>query len=262
MAQIKFFLRSLHAAFSFLTRLPLRCREYTPKELAFSSAFYPLAGALFGAMLFGTGAVLKPLFPGGEVAAAILLALPYLLNRFLHFDGLCDTLDAFLADVPRERRLEIMKDSRVGSFALGGAALFLLLKWALLKELIALNAGLSAVAFLPVLSRASMTFGACRARYARENGTGAALIGNITATALTLCALFLALGTAGTMALGVRRIAIASAFGTSAVWTIFFRLICSKKIGGMTGDTLGALSESVELIAAAAILTAYRLGGL
>ena len=256
-------------AFSFLTRLPLpglSTQTYSQETLSASMAWYPLVGLSFGlpavAMVW-LGSLLQ-LDP--TLTAFGVLLLPYLLNRFLHFDGLCDVLDGFLADRPAVERLAIMKDSRNGSFAMGGAILFLLGKYLVLLNL--LETGFSAmlvVLLAPVLARWILVPMAYKAHYPRERGTALALVGRIPRRVLMVssgqCALivglawvvngmierqelFLTLNQHGVhlgLAIGLAILAI-------ILWMLAFRGLARHKIGGVTGDVLGCLCESSELL--------------
>jgi adenosylcobinamide-GDP ribazoletransferase len=196
----------LAIAFSFLTRLRLPGSgriTFSDTLLRGSVAWYPAVGLFYGLVNLGWWLAGHALGVPGGIMAAVLLACPLLINRFLHFDGLCDTLDGFLADRPPERRLEIMKDSRNGSFAMGGAVLILLAKYAILEALWevggpgaapaaaslapALAAGLLFLA--PVVSRWLVLAMAWRARYPREGGTAFHVVGHVSGRNLVLAGL-------------------------------------------------------------------------
>ena len=109
-------------ALSFLTLLPVGVANPTDAEISRSRGWYPFVGLLYGLMLVGVlwlFVLVPPPFAITLLAAALLTVIPALVNRFLHLDGLMDFCDAMWGGRTVERRLEIMRDSRVGSFAVG-----------------------------------------------------------------------------------------------------------------------------------------------
>ena len=129
----------LLVALSFLTILPVGLASATDTEISRSRGWYPFVGLLYGVLLLVL-ALLWPLLLGLPL---FLPALPALLlvvlavgNRFLHLDGLMDVCDAMWGGHTVERRLEIMRDSRVGSFAVAGCVSVLLVKFSALGSLL------------------------------------------------------------------------------------------------------------------------------
>ena len=120
---------SLRMAFGFMTVLPIPQRkEWSDRDFGWSAVFYPLTGALIG---LGAAAALR-LFSAvfaGPVAAFLALIVWILLSGGLHWDGLADCFDGFGCSAAPERRLEIMKDSRLGTYGALGIFCSLILKW-------------------------------------------------------------------------------------------------------------------------------------
>jgi adenosylcobinamide-GDP ribazoletransferase len=176
----------------------------------------------------------------------LLVALIVVVTGALHMDGLMDTCDALLAPVPPERRLEILWDSRVGSFAVVGAATALLLKYAAVLSLPEAARPAALVAMLG-LSRWSMVYATVRYPVARQVGLGmaykAGARGRELLVASVLAALLAApLGLAGLAALGI-----------AWVGTVLLARAIMTKIPGLTGDTYGAIAECIEIAVAIAI---------
>src|SRR6185437_14480691 len=119
-------------AWSFLTVLPAPTTDASPRSLATSLAFFPIVGVGLGALLGCAGLLLDRVLPAGPVAALIVGAEIYLTGG-LHFDGLMDTADGVFGGRTRERRLEIMRDSRVGSFGVCAGALALIAQYSCLS---------------------------------------------------------------------------------------------------------------------------------
>ncbi len=148
---------------------------FTPQELGRSVAYYPLVGVLLGVLLAGLDAILTYILPC-NVIAVLVLAAWVILTGALHLDGYLDSCDGLFGGHSPERRLEIMRDERVGAFGLAGGVLLLLLKYTALVALPA-EGGLvpnRAVALLlaPTLGRWAMSSVVVAFPYARSEGLG------------------------------------------------------------------------------------------
>jgi len=124
----------LSLALSFLTILPVRGQgRASHAEFVRSRAWYPVVGAAIGLFWAGLAwGLSRTGWPNG-LRGVLLLALPLVLTGFLHFDGLLDSADALLCPRDPPRRLEILKDVHMGSFAFGAGSLWMLLTWQLLS---------------------------------------------------------------------------------------------------------------------------------
>lgn len=235
------FLRAL----SLLTRLPVRARwdDAIPGR---AMAAYPLVGALIGAALAGLGWLLTAAAGAGAgLTAALILAAWAGLTGMLHLDGWADCCDALVAPLSRERRLEVMKDPRLGSFGAAGLILLLLVKLAALAEVIGAAAGRPPSALLPlllapVLGRWAVVIAAAAFPLARPDGMGAAFrlgLGRreITLATLTAAALCAILGWRGPL------------LGAAAGLALFgLARLATARLGGLTGDVYGAIIELTE----------------
>jgi len=240
-------MRSLLAAIAMLSIIPVGNFMPTERELRRMVNSYPLAGALFAALFFGIGQLVAPLPP--LVAAMLLTLLPEVLTKGLHLDGLADTADGFLSGRSRERKLEIMRDSRIGT--MGVAAIFALLglKFAIFASL--RQDLLSAAAALMMLGgRYGMTWHIATSRYARPEG-----LGKLSFAVKPVWGL-----TAGTLLLAGAGYLLVSPFaglwltaGLVMLMLLWSRLTCCV-IGGATGDTIGCAEELAELWTAALLL--------
>jgi adenosylcobinamide-GDP ribazoletransferase len=110
---------SLLAAFQFLTILPVK-RSFTSEQVGRASAYFPVVGAVIGLALAGINYLLGLILPE-EVVNVILIALLAVFSGGLHLDGLADTMDGIAGHRTPEKRLEIMRDSRIGGFAAIGS---------------------------------------------------------------------------------------------------------------------------------------------
>jgi adenosylcobinamide-GDP ribazoletransferase len=260
--------QALIAAFQFLTRIPVPLTvPFQGPVLARSVVYFPLAGALIGVFLAVVSWLLQ-LFVPAWPSAVIVLAIWTALSGGLHLDGWMDTADGVLSHRSRERMLEIMKDSRVGAMGVLAAVLLLLFKASLLAELFeAEQAGYYWPLLMigPIWSRAWMSAAIAFWPFARL-GEGIAVLFNevkgLQATASILLAaastwlILLLAGINASKALVFLLIAGLITFccgGLLAAWL-------NRKLGGLTGDTYGAMNEAIEallLFAAVIWLHAY-----
>jgi adenosylcobinamide-GDP ribazoletransferase len=241
-------------AILFLTILPLPTkREVTEADLVRATACFPLVGMLLGGTLVLSARLAARLWSPPTVNALVLI-LWGLLTGGLHLDGLADTVDGLCGGATRETKLVIMKDSRVGVF--GAAALFglLLLKFSLLGELGGTAYG-DVLLLTPTLGRWAMVCGISFFPPARKEGLGHLFKGCgwqqwalATATALG-CAILL-LGPWGS-----------AVFGGLGLAVVVMAWALTRALGGLTGDTYGALCEVAEVLTLG-ITSALAKGGL
>lgn len=234
---------TLPLALTFLTILPWpRLGLAGPQDLARSMFWFPWVGALLGLIFWGAWVGLDRILPAPG-AAAVLLGLTVIVTRGLHLDGLADTADGLGGGANLAERLRIMKDSRLGAFGAISLILVLVLKFAFF--LAWAEKGMGAVLLLyPVVSRWGMVFLAYLSPYARpEGGLGQAMTTGVSFRVLagaTLSALGLSCLTAGGQGLAIL------AGAAFAVWlgSRYFK----EKLGGVTGDVLGAANELLEVL--------------
>jgi adenosylcobinamide-GDP ribazoletransferase len=246
---------SLYIAFTTLTRIPLprlAAQKIDGDATARSALFFPLIGLFYGATLFLIAALSLAWNVPILLMCLLVQIVPYALNKFLHFDGLCDVMDAFWANAPKAKRLVILKDPAIGSFALGGMIFFILFKLALFHMFFTKPGNLLLLILVPVFARYHMVLLAYRSRYPRKSGTAMHIIGKIP-NGVFIASTMLMLGIVfGIILLGgmgeTEILTVAAGSGACFVITLLFRMYSYKKIGGITGDVLGALNEIIEIV--------------
>lgn len=246
----------MRIALSFLTRLPvgtLKADDYF-RALGRQAPLFPAAGLVVGAVLLGADQAVSLAF-GPAVRAAAVVAAGVWVTGGLHLDGLMDTADGVGSHRSRERMLEIMRDSRVGAMGVMAGVLALLLRFALLFEL---GPALRWQALLvaPALGRMAIAAAAGLFPPARREGErpglGAGFAAHVGPWQIA-GALLLGLGVA--VGGGGMRGAAAWAVSTMAAGLLARSL--SGKLGGLTGDTYGAINEVAEILA----LAVFAAGG-
>jgi adenosylcobinamide-GDP ribazoletransferase len=231
----------LAVALAFLTRLPAPVRAGA-REVGRAMLFFPAVGAALGALLAAAGVLLVRALPA-PLAAALVVALGTALTGALHLDGLADTADGLGGGRDAEHALRIMRDHAVGAYGAAALVLALLVKAAAIASLLGRPGD---AAWLPVagaLSRWVLVPVARFAPSARPDGLGASVaahVGPLEVAGATALALGIALGLAGVRG-GVAWAAVALAGAA-------FAGLCRRRIGGMTGDTLGATGELAEAL--------------
>ena len=224
------------AAFGLLTRLPLPPHRPRGGTAAWA---WPLVGIGIGGLAGLAGWVTQGL--GAGVAAAVVLATQALLTGAMHEDGLADTADGLWGGWTRERRLEIMKDSHIGSYGVLALLLVTLIRWSALTALIGAGAFLAAAVAAAALSRAPMAVLMALMPNARPTGLSQAVGRPPFGTALVALVLALAVAT-----LAVGPVATLLAALLAALPCTALALVARARIGGQTGDVLGAAQQLAE----------------
>ncbi|MGW6457804.1 adenosylcobinamide-GDP ribazoletransferase, partial [Streptomyces sp. NPDC055078] len=244
-------LSGIRFAFGTLTVLPVRVTRWDRDAARAGMLWAPLAGLVVGLCAGAAGALLSLAGAGPLLAAVAAVALPAVLTRGLHLDGLADTADGLGSAKPADDALQIMKRSDIGPFGVVTLLFVLLAQVAALRELYgegwahgALGAALSALTARLALTLASRP----GVPPARPEGLGAAVAGTVpvraalavTALVLAGCALAGALlGPAPALALSC---ALAVLAGLGAGQLLLRH--CVRRFGGVTGDVFGAVAET------------------
>ncbi len=234
-------------AVSHLTRLPVPFIKFDPEEFGRSTSLFPIVGLLLGSIiaLFNKILLLLP----SELRASIFVLLTVILTGGMHLDGFMDSIDGLMSSKSREKKLEIMRDSRVGALGVAYGACLLLLKYSLFLCVTKSNWCTEILIIVPVFSRWGMSYAVTVFPYARSEGLGSLFkiySGTkelVFATIIALAVAYFTVGASGFLLLAI----------TAAV--VFFT---GKKIsfvlGGLTGDVYGFINELLEVFL---LFTAY-----
>lgn len=232
-------------AVQFLTRIPIpRTILFSEERFSDTPRYYPAVGMLIGAICVAICYLNLQLFTP-PLAITITVALGVLLTGAFHEDGLADTFDGIGGGQTRDDALLIMRDSRLGTYGTL-AILFVLTIKIMAMSTLPINLLLLSFIAAHGLSRLSSVIVMATSQYARDHGTGKPVSGGITTTSLCIAlfsgiiCLLLLLIAAPPNALGFAVIGLL--IGHYAV-----RRFYANKIGGYTGDTLGAVQQASEL---------------
>jgi adenosylcobinamide-GDP ribazoletransferase len=227
-------------ALQFLTIVRVkRTLPFGETHLGRAGVFFPIVGLLVGVVLWSLDRGLQLFFPP-VLSSVFLVAALAALSRGFHLDGLADSADGLFGSSERQRCLEIMKDSAIGTF---GALAVIVIFFLKVRSLDLLQGGYRSMALVlgPMLGRWACVVMAYTSRPARAEGLGAMFVRGTQfrefglASVITLAVVFSLMEILGLVV-----------FVPLAVLILSFTLYCNRRLGGVTGDTLGALGELVE----------------
>jgi adenosylcobinamide-GDP ribazoletransferase len=249
-------MKSLLTAIQFLTVIPFpKSFVAGEEELERCVPFFPVVGLLIGIIVaavdYFIGIILPP-FPASVITVIAMTGI----SGGLHMDGLADMADGFFSSRPREKVLEIMRDSRTGVMGVIAVVFVIVMKVSLLLSLsLPLPYRFGVILLMPLAGRCSLVMMMTVLAYVRpEGGLATAFSEGKTWLSVLWSAVFLVV--AGWIA--VQWIGIAASL-SSILMAALFSVYCFRKIGGYTGDTLGALCEITEIIPALAAIVMSRM---
>jgi adenosylcobinamide-GDP ribazoletransferase len=233
-------LTGLLGAIQFLTRVPVRTTSAVPHERTLP--WFPAVGALIGLIVGGIAAGLAEWFSVG-VAAGVAVTVGLLITGAFHEDGLADIADAFGGGWTRAQRFEILKDSRHGTYGVAVLCGSIVLRVVSAGSIVAQPALFTGFVAAHMLGRTAAISALLVGRPATESGLGASAAGASTRISIAWSSV-LAIGVIVALTgWWAAPLVAASAAGAAAVlW------LSNRKIGGLTGDTLGAVEQVVECL--------------
>lgn len=238
--------KTLNLAVHFLTRIPTPFDiDYSPERLSDANRYYPIVGAIIGTIA-AIGFFISDLALPTLLAVIIATAATALLTGAFHEDGLADTFDGISGAYDRARSLEIMHDSRIGTFGALALILVITLKIAALTSLSEATTIVVALVAAHIISRTSTVIVKATSTYAREDGIAGPQ--DIPLRPInTIIATLTALITIAGLALVLTPIHALLATAGAIIGHILIRLYFQPRLNGHTGDTLGATQQITEL---------------
>jgi len=231
----------LLGALQFLTRVPIRTSHAVPHHRIV--AWFPVAGLLIGATVGGVAAGLNEVVPAAVAGAGAVIA-GLLITGAFHEDGLGDVADAFGGGWTREQRLEILKDSRHGTYGVAALVSSILVRVAAVGSITSTAAVFAALVAAHVLARTAIVGALLAIRPTIDSGLGADVARSMSRRASAAALLAGAVITVGAVGWWAGPLIGAAIVGTAAVgW------LAVRKIGGLAGDVLGAIEQVVECLA-------------
>lgn len=231
----------------FMTRIyvPLKV-EYSEEKLAKGIKYFPLIGYFIGLIIFVIANILNKYVDNKYIISLLIILLELKLVGLIHVDGLADSFDGLFSYRDKDKILEIMKDSRVGTNGVVILIFYYLAKLILIAEIIS-RGDMRCLIVYPIIARMSTSVNAGFGVYARDKGMSTGIIGinkmkdGIFSIILTLLLTILVYYNSG-MLKGIAMLI------TGILFIFYFRQVVYKKIDGITGDTMGASLEMTGLI--------------
>lgn len=234
-------MKRLLCAIQFLTIIPVPTIK-DERSYARSAVFFPVVGLLLGAIALVADTLLRQIMPSG-LASGCVIALLVCLTGGLHLDGLADTADAFFSHRDRDRMLEIMRDPRCGPMGVIAIVLVLVLK---VQALSAVSVAYRSLALLtmPVAGRvAQVVFLKCLPYARRDGGLASSFHSGARWVDVSVASLWLFVVPMSLFSADGAIVACAS-----GILICILAVYVQKKLGGATGDVMGAATEVVELV--------------
>ena len=238
---------SFKIAFSMYSKIPMPKSEWTKENMRYIMCFFPLIGVIIGGLTWLWGYFGKVLVSSHVFYAAVLVLIPVAVSGGIHLDGLLDTSDALHSYQPRERKLEILKDSHAGAFAIITAVVYFLLYLGVYSEITLKSLPVVCIGF--VLSRALGGFSIAAFPMAKNTGLAAAFSDGAQKQCVKMvCAIY------GILC-GVSMLAYDPLIGGCAVLGaaleyLYYYKMSMKEFGGITGDLAGFHMQMSELVMA------------
>lgn len=246
-------LKRLILAFQFMTRIPIPVNlDVDGDDLAQSMIFYPIVGLAIGTVCYIAYYIFGCIATEKIVPSIAAIIIGILITGAFHIDGFADVCDALLSNKDASGMLSIMKDSRIGTGGAVAVTALLLFDAAMLIELRG-DILYKALLLTPIFGRASIPCAAALSSYAREEGGLGRTFIDKAGWRQALIAMLIAIAL-GALIIGYRALILAIASTASAFG---FSIYMKRKIGGMTGDTLGATCEIAQAVVLLCFVALY-----
>ena len=243
-------IKNIITALQFLTIFRVRKHhDIGENDLARSMVHFPLVGFFIGFLLVNVDKGLALVAIPQAVTSFVVVIASVLITRALHVDGLADTCDGIMGGHDHASRLAIMKDSRLGTAGAIGILSVLFMKYLCLNNLYETER-VAALLTAPALGRWSQTFMVFKSDYGRENGMGRAFVGHLRSSGLTWATVIAAcLSAFVVVRADVRSMVLFAGMMLGVlVLTLIGKRFLAAKLGGVTGDTIGAMNELNEAL--------------
>lgn len=237
-------INSFFIALSMYSRIPVPRVDWEKENMRYAMCFFPMIGVVIGAVMYLAGWLLDKTSVGGLFRGVVFTLLPIIITGGIHMDGFMDTMDALGSWGDREKKLEILKDSHAGAFAILGMGCYLMWSVAVWSELPAEVLRVCGVSF--VISRALSGFSVVTFPAARNSGLlkmfqdGA----QKKVVRITMC-LYVAAAVIMMAVMNAR--AMTGAVTGVMIAFLYYIVVSRKQFGGVTGDLAGFFLETAEL---------------
>lgn len=244
-------LKSMLIAFSMYSKIPVPKTEWSDKSMRYTMCFFPLVGVVIGVLMYAAGTLILMADIKPVLKAAVMTVIPVMLTGGIHLDGFLDTMDAIGSWAPKEKRLEILKDSNSGAFAVIGGCVYFVLSLGIWSEM-SFDMLKSAVPVF-VLSRALSGLSVVSFPMAKNTGLAAMFSNAAHKRRVRIVMLLWIVLTAACM-VAINPLTGAAAVLCAAAVFAYYYFMSKKNFGGITGDLAGYFLQVCELVCIAACM--------
>lgn len=250
-------IKSMLSAFLMYSRIPVPQIEWKEENRKYSLCFFPLIGAVIGALLILLNYICGLLGAGRLLFSVSAAALPVLVTGGIHLDGFCDVSDAKASCAGKAEKLKIMSDSHIGAFAVISLCVYFLLQVGFFSEIYGTSA-IYAAALGYVMSRSLSAFAAVTFKSAKSSGA----LQSFTRPAdkiVTVTVSVIIFGAAAIASVLTEPVCGISAGAAALIVLLYYRRFSYRCFGGITGDLAGWFLQICELAVLAAAVISYRI---
>lgn len=241
---MKSIFQSIIIAFSMYSKIPMPSIEWEVKNMRYAMSFFPLIGAVTGAIIYFWYFLVSSFEISGILAAAVYSVIPILLTGGIHMDGFLDTIDALSSNQPLDKKIEILADSNSGAFAIIYGIVYLLLTFSFWHEADGQAIAVIAIGF--ILSRALSALSVVTFKKAKKTGLASLFSDSAASRNVRISNIIVIIACVAAMLivnLVLGLIAVAASF----LVFIYHRHNAYKNFGGVTGDLCGYFLQLCEL---------------
>lgn len=249
--------KSMIIAFSIYSKIPVPQFAWEEEDMEYMMCFFPWIGGVIGLVFYGWLALCENIQIGALCRACVAAAIPLIISGGFHVDGYMDTMDAFHSYQNREKKLEILKDSHIGAFAVIMLMLYYLIDLAALSEVVTGKAAF-AVAAVFFLARCLSGIGVVTLKSAKKEGLLYTFASGAQKKRVRL-ALYVQLTGCIVLMVAVSGIYGIVAAVTGVLCFFYFKWKSYRELGGITGDTAGWFVTVCEAAAAVAVAVAVHI---
>lgn len=247
---------SFKIAFSMYSKIPMPKTDWNDKNMKYAMCFFPMVGAAIGLIVWAVYTISYQLQIGDILRTAILIVLPVLITGGIHLDGFVDTMDAINSYQPVERKLEILKDSHIGAFALICCIVYFIIDFGIWSEAGGKSLTILCIGF--ILSRAFSALSIVTFACAKKSGLAASFSDAAQKNAVKITMyVYICICTVGMLYIDIilGSVCIITAF----LMFIYYKHMSIKNFSGITGDLAGYFLQMCELLMAVSIIFVEKI---
>ena len=249
---------SFKIAFSMYSKIPMPQSEWSKENMRYVMCFLPLIGVVIGFLSWLWGTYAGLFIHSHNFYAVILVLIPVLVSGGIHLDGLLDTSDALNSYQPREKKLEILKDSNAGAFAIIVGICYFLLYFGVYSEVTARSLPVICIGF--VLSRALGALSIATFPMAKNTGLAATFSDGAQKNTVKVVSVIVAVLSLLLMIAVRPLIGLCVLVGAGCEYLYYYKM-SMKQFGGITGDLAGFHIQICELVIALSAVIGQIIGG-